>query len=129
MTGPRFLVVRDLTRGTVVGERIESAESFWGRFMGLMGRPALRAAEGMWLTGNGIHMLFMRFAIDCVFVGRLSPSGDGRTGRVVAVRRALPPWRGVIWYVRGAHGVIELPVGAIDAARVAVGDEIVLEPA
>ena len=76
-------------------------------------------------AGNGIHMMFMRFPIDCVFVGR--PAGEDGSRRVVAVRRALPAWRGVVWYVRGANGTLELPVGAIDRTSTAVGDRIVLE--
>ena len=36
-----------------------------------MGRPALDPGAGLWLTGtNGIHMMFMRFPIDAVFLGR-----------------------------------------------------------
>ncbi|MGZ8501451.1 MAG: DUF192 domain-containing protein, partial [Candidatus Limnocylindrales bacterium] len=81
---------------------------------------------GLWLPGsNGIHMMFMRFAIDCVFVGRPSPA-DG-TREVVAVRRAVPPWRGIVWYVRGAHGTLELPTGTIDRTATARGDRILLE--
>jgi uncharacterized membrane protein (UPF0127 family) len=35
----------------------------------------------------------------------------------------------VVWYVRGAKGVLELPVGTIDASRTAVGDEVAIDPA
>jgi uncharacterized membrane protein (UPF0127 family) len=47
---------------------------------------------------------------------------------VVALRRALRPWIGVVWYVRGAHGVVELPAGAIDSSGTQVGDLIALGP-
>ena len=120
----RQLVARNITKETVLAERLEDGSSFWARFMGLMGRPGLAIGDGLWLPGaNGIHMLFMRFAIDAVFVAK--PAGGTR--RVVAVRRALPPWRGVVWYAAGASGVIELPTGAIDAAGTAIGDEIAIE--
>ena len=80
--------------------------------MGLMGRAGLPDGAGLWLPGgNGIHMMFMRFPIDCVFLGRAAPDG---AREVVAVRRALPPWRGIVWYVRGAHGTLELPIGTLD---------------
>ena len=69
-------------------------------------------------------MMFMRFPIDCVFLGRAAPDG-GR--EVVAVRRALPPWRGIVWYVRGAHGTLELPIGTVDRTGTAVGDRVRLE--
>jgi uncharacterized protein len=116
----------NLTRGGTLADSVESANSLWARFMGLMGRPGLPDGAGLWLPGgNGIHMMFMRFPIDCVFVGRASAEDDSR--EVVAVRRALPPWRGIVWYVRGAHGTLELPVGTIDRTRTAVGDRIRLE--
>jgi uncharacterized membrane protein (UPF0127 family) len=65
----------------------------------------------------------MRFAIDCCFVGR--PAEDG-SRQVVGVRRALPAWRGIVWYERGAHGVIELPVGALERSGTQVGDRVSL---
>jgi len=47
------------------------------------------------------------------------------------VRHALPPWRGVVWWVRGAHGAYELPAGTLarHGEGVAVGDAVRLEPA
>jgi len=70
--------------------------------------------------------LFMRFPIDVVFV---SPPRDGPSGRrlVLSIRRALPPWRGVVWRVGGAKGVLELPTGTIEATGTAVGDEIAID--
>ena len=53
-------------------------------------------------------MMFMRFAIDAVFVGK--PDADGARA-VLAIRERLPAWRGLVPLVRGAHGVLELPVG------------------
>jgi hypothetical protein len=112
--------VRNVERGTVLVERLESANSLWAKFMGLMGRPALADDAGLWLPGsNGIHMMFMRFAIDAVFVGK--PEADG-SREVLSIRRALPPWRGVVWLVRGANGTLELPVGTIDRSQTAIGD-------
>jgi uncharacterized protein len=124
----RSLVARNATRATVLAERLEDASSLWGKFMGLMGRASLAPGAGMWLPGeSGIHMLFMRFAIDAVWVA--APDGGKRDGvrRVVKVQRALPPWRGVVWMVRGARGVLELPVGTIDATHTAIGDELVID--
>jgi uncharacterized membrane protein (UPF0127 family) len=112
--------VRNLERGTVLAEQLESADSLWAKFRGLMGRAALADGAGLWLAGsNGIHMMFMRFAIDAIFVGK--PESDG-TREVLALHRALPPWRGVVWLVRGANGTLELPVGTIDRTSTAVGD-------
>jgi len=119
----RRLVARNISRGTQLAERLENGSSFWAKFMGLMGRSALPVGEGLWLPGeNGIHMLFMRFSIDVLFVA--PPSGGGGSRRVLSLRRAVPPWRGVVWRVGGAKGVLELPVGTIDSSGTSVGDEI-----
>ena len=115
---------RNLTRDATLATSVELATSFWARFMGLMGRPVLPSGAGLWIAGtNGIHMFFMRFAIDAVFLGRRGPGG-GR--RVVGLRRGLPPWVGLVPLVRGADGVLELPVGAIEASGTRLGDEVLI---
>ncbi len=113
----------------MLADRLEDGASFWAKFMGLMGRAALPPGNGLWLPGeNGIHMLFMRFPIDVVFVSRPTEGGSGPR-RVLAARRSVPPWRGVVWRVGGAKGILELPAGTIEATATAVGDEIAIDPA
>jgi uncharacterized membrane protein (UPF0127 family) len=115
---------RNVTRGTVIAEQLEIGSSLWARFMGLMGRRSLPSGHGIFLTGtNGIHMFFMRFAIDAVFVGKPSAGGERE---VLSVHRAVRPWIGMVPLVRGADGVVELPVGAIDASGTARGDRVTL---
>jgi uncharacterized membrane protein (UPF0127 family) len=124
----RRLVARNVSRGTTLADRLEDGASFWAKFMGLMGRPSLKPGEGLWLPGeNGIHMLFMRFAIDAVFVSA-SADGPNERRRVLSARRSVRPWRGVVWRVGGAKGVIELPVGTIETSGTAAGDEIEVGP-
>jgi uncharacterized membrane protein (UPF0127 family) len=116
---------RNATRGTVLADPLETAASLWAKFMGLMGRPELPAGAGLWLpASNGIHMMFMRFAIDAVFVGKPDPTG---ARPVLSVHPRLPAWRGLVPLVRGADGVLELPVGAIAATGTTVGDLIALD--
>jgi uncharacterized protein len=115
-------VARNLDRETILAERLETAASLWGKFMGLMGRPTLPAGDGLWLpASNGIHMMFMRFPIDAVFVSRPAPDGSRR---VRSVHRGLRAWVGLVPLVRGADGVLELPVGTIDSTGTAVGDRL-----
>ena len=113
---------RNLTRGNDLATGLETAASLWGKFMGLMGRASLAPGGGLWLpASNGIHMMFMRFPIDAVFVSK--PGSDGaRT--VKSVHRGLRRWVGLVPLVRGADGVLELPVGAIDASATAPGDSV-----
>jgi uncharacterized protein len=123
------LRARNLSRSTAIAERLEVADGLWGKFMGLMGRPGLEPDAGLWLTdSNGIHMMFMRFAIDAVFLGDPDPGREGARP-VVSVHRGLRAWTGLVPLVRGAHGVLELPVGTIERSGTAVGDLVVLEPA
>jgi uncharacterized membrane protein (UPF0127 family) len=116
------VAVRNVTRGTVLADRVEVAASLWAKFMGLMGRAGLPSGDGLWLpSSNGIHMFFMRIPIDAVFLSR-----DDRRGgrRVVSVHRGLRPWVGIVPLVRGADGCLELPVGTIDATATAQGDTV-----
>jgi uncharacterized membrane protein (UPF0127 family) len=125
VTDARLVAVaaRNLTRSTTLASSVEVAGSFWARFMGLMGRGILLPGTGLWLPGgNGIHMFFMRFPIDAVFLSR--PEAGAR--RVVGLRRGLSPWLGLVPFVPGAHGVLELPVGTIEATGTQVGDRVEL---
>ncbi|HWH23347.1 MAG TPA: DUF192 domain-containing protein [Candidatus Limnocylindria bacterium] len=105
--------------------RLTVARTFWSRVRGLIGRPALATDEGLLLPGaNGVHMLFMRAPIDVAFVGRQEPSGHAR---VLALRHSLAPWRGVVWWVRGAAAAVELHAGALSAAGIGVGDRLTVD--
>src|SRR6478672_10817399 len=122
-----MLSAQNVTRGTVLATELESGDSLWAKFMGLMGRPSLPTGAGLWLpASNGIHMMFMRFAIDAVFVGKPNATG---ARPVLSVHPRLPAWRGLVPLVRGAHGVLELPVGTIAASGTAVGDRIAISEA
>jgi uncharacterized membrane protein (UPF0127 family) len=115
-------IARNLDRDSSLAEPMETASSFWGKFMGLMGRASLAAGSGLWLPGaNGIHMMFMRFPIDAVFVTRADAAG---VRRVRSVHRNLRAWTGLVPLILGAHGVLELPVGTIDATATQVGDRV-----
>ena len=120
------LIVRNVSRETSLASRVETADGLWGKFKGLMGRPSLRADHALWLPdSNGIHMMFMRFPIDAVFLGRLERDG---TRPVLSVHRDLRPWTGLVPLVRGAKGVLELPVGAVDASGTEKGDVVTFQP-
>jgi len=113
--GMRSLVrVRD---GRMIAARVRLADSFWRRFRGLMLSPQLAADEGLLLLGCGsIHMLFMRFPIDAVFLDRAHT--------VLRVARALRPWIGTA-VCPGACACLELAAGA--AADLGEGDRLRIE--
>ena len=99
-------------------------ESFAQRFLGLMGRRSIETDEGLYLQTSSIHMMFMRFAIDALFVDKADANGRRR---VVGVREHLPPWRGIVMPIRGAKAVIEMSAGTLERHRVATGDEVMFE--
>jgi len=109
----------------VICDELVLGESFWQRFMGLMGRASMPTGHGLYLPANSIHMMLMRFPIDALFVSK-----EGQDGRrsVISTRSDLPTWRGIVMPVRGAEGVVEMPAGTLDRAGVAVGDTVVFEP-
>ena len=103
--------------GRIVVEDLELASSSWARFMGLMGRPGLERGRGLWLEPcNSIHMFFMRFAIDVLFLDK--------QGRVKKVMLNLKPWR-ISPIVFGARTVVELPSGTLGDKSL-VGSELTL---
>jgi uncharacterized protein len=101
--------------GTVVCERCVLADTALTRMKGLLGRRELPSGEGIWLKpASSVHMAFMRFAIDAVFVD----SDD----RVVKIAEDLQPWR--MAGSRGAKSVIELPAGEAKRRGLKVGDRL-----
>jgi hypothetical protein len=118
----RFRLVRVLNvgRGSIVGDRVRVASSSIDRTVGLLSTPALKRGEGLWIERSpSIHMFFMRYPIDAVFVSR--------DMRVTKIAENLKPWR-VIWWARGARDCLELPAGAVAESGTHVGDELRLVP-
>lgn len=106
---------------------VDVADSWSQRLVGLIGRSSLDPEAGLYFPGtNSIHMLFMKFPIDCVFVRPASDSTD--VHEVVAIRPNLAPWTGIVWFVRGARGTIELGAGSAARAGINVGDRLRLVP-
>ena len=112
------------TRATVLCEHLEEAGGMTGKSRGLLGRDGLEAQAGMLFEAGRLepfmcmHMMFMRFAIDVVFLNR--------QGRAIRIDRNLRPWRisSIVW---GARKALELPAGAAARSQTEVGDQIIFE--
>lgn len=108
------MTVVNESRGTLLGDRITVADTSLSRFLGLIPKRGLNAGEGLWIKpSSGVHMFWMRFAIDVV--------GLDRELRVVRLWRDLRPWRMTSVSMQ-MQIALELPVGQIDACNVQIGD-------
>jgi uncharacterized protein len=84
---------------------------------GLLGRRELPPGEGLLLRPAGsIHMFFMRFPIDAVWVDE--------DLKVIGVSPEIAPWKVASW--KGAKGVVELSAGEADRRGVQAGDQLFL---
>lgn len=113
MNGLRLVNART---GATIAESVEVAVSRRARRRGLLGRAAVDPASALVLVPcAAIHTLFMRFAIDAVFVDE--------TGRAVRIVPGLAPWRAAV--APFAYAVIEMPAGTA-VGTVDVGDPLYL---
>lgn len=104
--------------GSELVARIVVADSLWSRFMGLMGKRELPAGEGICIRPcSSIHMFFMRFPIDAVFVDA--------DGLVLRIYGSIRPWRvsGIVWK---AKACVELAAGTAAAKGLHAGDRVEL---
>ncbi len=105
--------------GGLVCERCLLAETPLTRMKGLLGRRELPRGEGLLLRpASSIHMLFMRFPIDAVWIDR--------DLTVLGVSEHVRPWKIAKW--RGAKGVIELAAGEASRRGLRTGDRLALRP-
>lgn len=88
--------------GHTVATRLEAAFDSESRRRGLLGRTAFEEGAALIIAPcSSIHMFFMQFPIDVLFVAR--------DGRIVKVCGMVRPWRiAVSW---GGFAAIELPAG------------------
>ena len=111
----------NLTRGTLLGTRIELADSWWGRFRGFLGRDEPKKGEGILLVPcNAVHTYGMTFDLDLVFLGA--------SGGVLATVEELQPGKRSA-RVLGSRYVLEVPAGTIRATGTTVGDTFSWTPA
>lgn len=108
------------TTGTTVCERCVVAGTPLRRLRGLLGRDGLEPGEGLLIKPtHAIHMWFMRFSIDAVFIDE--------DGVVLRVAEHLHPWGTAA--KRGARCVVELGAGECARRGLKTGDRLVMSAA
>lgn len=96
--------------------RIIQATNFWSRMKGLLFHKTPIVDEGLLISKcNSIHMFFMRFPIDVVFLNQ--------NNIVVKVVLNLKPWQ-IVSPVHTADSTLELPTGTIVKWNICEGDSI-----
>jgi len=114
----RRLRVQNRSRGTMLADRAEIADTSKTRKTGLLKHDRLERGEGLWITPcEGVHTAGMKFPIDVLFLNKKR--------KVVKIRAAMPRWR-LALCVR-AHSVLELPSGTAAATETARGDQLEFE--
>lgn len=114
----KFVKVINVTQQITIAERAEIAQSFLAKAVGLLGRSSISEGTGLVLSStNSIHMFFMRFAIDALFIDK--------DGNVIKVLHSLKPWRisPIVWQ---AYHCIELPSETARMTLTKEGDQIAL---
>jgi len=111
--------VHNRTKGTLVASRVEIADSFCARLVGLLGRRSLAPGGGLLLVPcNSVHTVGMRFPIDIVLLGE--------DATIVGLRKSVAPCS-IVWPNRSARSVLELPSETISASRSEKGDVLQIE--
>ena len=112
------VLVRNLTRKTVLAQAAELADTSAKRRTGLLKHQRLDPGDGLWIVPcESVHTFFMKFPIDLVYL-------DKRR-KVKKVRHAVPAWR--LSACLSAHSVLELPAGTIRETGTVAGDELEIE--
>lgn len=102
------------TKGITLAENLEIANTFWRRFRGLMYKKELKTGNGLYISPcNSIHMFFMRFPLDIVFVDKQF--------RVLHTIESIKPWR-ISPIIKKSTGIFELPMGTLKSSGTVIGD-------
>ena len=94
------------------------ADTFLTRLSGLMFRQKLPAATGLLLAPcNSVHMCFMRFAIDIIYIDK--------DYNIIKVVKNLKPWLGLSMCSK-AWATLEMSAGEAERCGYEAGKKLVL---
>jgi len=104
------------SKGVLLADKARIADTFWGRLIGLLNRGSLEKGEALVLKPSySIHTLFMRFAIDVIFLDKF--------GKTIGVLHSFKPFRLSPLFFR-ASCAIELPGNTLKLTQTQLGDII-----
>ena len=110
------MIIRNLTKNALLADKVVIANAPFGRMKGLLGRSVFGPGEALIIAPcQSVHMLFMKFAIDVIFLDRYK--------RVLGACSNLKPFgfSPVFWKSACA---IEVPAGTIEKTNTEIGDDL-----
>ena len=112
------LRVTNKTRGTLVADRADIADTSLKRRTGLLKHTGLAPGEGLWITPcEGVHTFGMKFPIDVIFLNKKK--------KVLKIRPNMVKRRLALSLL--ANSVLELPAGRLAETQTAAGDLLEFE--
>ena len=110
--------LKNQATGDVVADHIAQPKGWYGRTLGLLGRTALAANEGLWIDRCwGVHTVGMKFPIDVVFLDE--------EFRIVSIRQNVRAGRLAVSQANANH-VVELAAGTCENFDLLCGDRMTL---
>ncbi|MBP9855480.1 MAG: DUF192 domain-containing protein [Candidatus Omnitrophica bacterium] len=113
------MIILNRSKNAVIANKAQMADTFPSRMTGLLKHKELAQNEALIITRcNSIHMFFMKFAIDVIFINKAN--------KVVGLVKNIQPnhLSPIYW---SATKAIELPVGIISSTHTELGDDILFE--
>lgn len=111
--------VYNKTQNTLIAARVEKADTVLSRLVGLLHRASLDEDEGLIITHcRSIHMFFMRFPIDVLFVNK--------DDIVIGLVENIKPFRMSPYFLKASY-VLELHAGIIRRKGICRGDVLAVQ--
>ena len=112
------LRVANQTKGQVLADRADIADTSAKRRTGLLKHTELKPGEGLWIAPcEGVHTFGMKFPIDVLFLNKKKKILKARPDMV----------RGRIAFSLLAHSVLELPAGTLAKTGTVAGNQLEFE--
>ena len=112
------LRVANQTKGQVLADRADIADTSAKRRTGLLKHAGLEPGEGLWIAPcEGVHTFGMKFPIDVLFLSKKK--------KILKARRDMV--KGRIAFSLRAYSVLELPAGTLAQTGTVAGDQLEFE--
>jgi len=114
------ITVSNATKAKLIGTRIDLANTFLARLVGLLGKTRLDPGCGVLIQpSSGVHTVGMRFAIDVVALDK--------NRQVLRTWSRLGPFR-IAGLSLSTHACLELAAGQVEACHIQPGDRLQIVP-